>query len=65
MEPLVVSVEEDDVETSHSTTETSQHQYWSCKEDILLDSKFTTPYGCRSPEQAWSSANAQPPNDYP
>lgn len=36
MEPLVVSVEENDVETSHTTAEASQHQYWSCEKEIHL-----------------------------
>lgn len=48
MEPLVVSVEEDDVETSHTTAEASQHQYRSCERDTLLASEAKTPHGCRN-----------------
>lgn len=59
MEPLVVSVEEDDVETSHSAAEACQDQYRICKEYTLLDSEFTTPHECRSLE-VHSTAAAQP-----
>lgn len=40
MEPLVVSVKEDDVETSHGTAEACHQQDWSCKQDTLLDSEL-------------------------
>lgn len=48
LEPFVVSVEEDDVETSHTTAEASQHQYWSCERDTLLGSESKTPHGNRN-----------------
>lgn len=47
-EPLVVSMEEDDVETSHTTAEASQHQYRSCERDTLLGSESKTPHWRRN-----------------